>query len=379
MRTKLIAFTAALAVAGTFASTSAFARDQINIVGSSTVFPFATAVAEKFGQAGKFKTPKVESTGSGGGLKLFCKGVGTDHPDVTNASRRIKAKEFANCQKAGVKDIVEVVVGFDGIVVANAKGAADFSLTRKQLYFGLAALVPGKDGKLVANPNKKWSDIDPSLPDQKIEVLGPPPTSGTRDAFEELALGGGAKYGWLKELRGLKKGDAKIAEFAKQYNIPEKFLTKKGKPAKGKDVFKKIAYTVREDGYYIEAGENDNLIVAKLEKNKDALGVFGFSFLDQNKDKLKGSVIDGKEPSFQNIADGDYKVSRSLYFYVKKAHVGVVPGIKEFVAEFVSEGSSGQEGYLVEKGLIPLSAETFKANAKQALALIPMTGKEKLK
>ncbi|MGH1352921.1 MAG: substrate-binding domain-containing protein [Methyloligellaceae bacterium] len=380
MRIKLIALTAAVAVTGLVTSGSAFARDQINVVGSSTVFPFSTTVAEKFGSKGKFKTPKVESTGSGGGLKLFCKGIGKNHPDITNASRRIKKSEFDKCQKAGVKDIVEVVVGFDGIVVANSKKAVDFKLTREQLYLALAALVPGKDGKLVANPYKKWSEIDPSLPAQKIEVLGPPPTSGTRDAFEELALGGGAKkIAWLKELRGLKAGDKKIEELAKKHAIPAKLLVKKGKPAKGKDIFKKIAYHIREDGAYIEAGENDNLIVSKLEKNTNALGVFGFSFLDQNKDKLKGSVVDGDAPTFENIAAGKYKVSRSLFFYVKKAHVGVIPGIKEFVGEFVSEAASGDEGYLVSKGLIPLPAEKHKANATDATALKVMTGEEKLK
>ena len=376
---KIIALTAAVAVAGLFTSTASFARDQINIVGSSTVFPFATAVAEKFGQGGKFKTPKVESTGSGGGLKLFCKGVGLNTPDITNASRRIKKSEYEKCQKAGVKDIVEVVVGYDGIVVSNAKAAADFKLTRKQLYLALAAYVPGKDGKLVKNPYTKWNEIDPSLPAQKIEVLGPPPTSGTRDAFEELALEGGArKIEWIAKLRKAKAG-AEVAEFAKKYNIPAKWLKKKGKDARGKDVVKKLGRTVREDAAYIEAGENDNLIVSKLEKNTNALGVFGFSFLDQNKDKLKGSVIDGKEPTFENIASGAYKVSRSLFFYVKKAHVGKVPGIKEFVAEFVAESTSGNEGYLVPKGLIPLPADTFKANATAALALTPMTGKEELK
>ena len=357
-----------------------FARDHIWIVGSSVVFPYMTTVAEKFGSKGKFKTPKVESTGTGGGVKLFCKGVGKSHPDIGMASRRIKKKEFDKCQKAGVKDIIEIPFGFDGIVVANAKAAADFKLTRKQLYLALAAMIPGKDGKLVKNPYKKWNEIDPSLPDQKIEVLGRPPTSGTRDAFEELALGGGAKkIAWLKELRGLKVGDKKIEELAKKHGIPAEFLVKKGKPTKGKNVFKKIAYHIREDGAYIEAGENDNLIVSKLEKNTNALGVFGFSFLDQNKDKLKGSVIDGDQPTFENIASGKYKVSRSLFFYVKKAHVGVIPGIKEFVAEFVSKAASGDEGYLVPKGLIPLPAEKHKANAEAAIALKTMTGKEKLK
>lgn len=379
MNIKFVAVTAAVALAGGLMTSPAAARDQINIVGSSTVFPFATAVAEKFGQKTEFKTPKVESTGSGGGLKLFCKGVGAEHPDVTNASRRIKKKEFDKCQKAGVKDIVEVVVGFDGIVMANAKSAPALSLSRKQVYMALAANVM-KDGKLVANPYTKWSEIDPALPDSKIEVLGPPPTSGTRDAFEELAMGGGAKkVAILKELRGLKQGDKRIAEILKEIGADAKKYEKDGKLPKGKSIFKKLAYHIREDGHYVEAGENDNLIVSKLEANPKAVGVFGFSFLDQNADKIKGAKVDGEDPTFDNIAGGKYPVSRSLYFYIKKAHVGTIPGIKEYVAEFVSKGASGNEGYLVEKGLIPLPSDTHKANAEAALALKTMTGEEKLK
>ncbi len=380
MSKKIIAVSAAAAVAMTFAfAGAASARDQINIVGSSTVFPFATAVAEKFGNKSEFKTPKVESTGSGGGLKLFCKGVGAETPDVTNASRRMKAKEWKKCQEAGVKDIIEFKIGFDGIAMANAKAGIELQLTRKQVYLALAAMVPDKDGKLVKNPYKKWSDIDPSLPDTKIEVLGPPPTSGTRDAFEELALGGGAKkIGWLKELRGLKKDDAKIKELAEKHAIPADFLLKKGKPTKGKNVFKKIAYHIREDGAYIEAGENDNLIVSKLEANPNAVGVFGFSFLDQNSDKVKGAVVDGVKPTFEAISSGQYPVSRSLFFYVKKAHVGVIPGMKEFLAEWTREGTFGEEGYLVDKGLIPLPKADRDAAAKKAEELKTMTGEEKL-
>ena len=360
-------------------STAAIARDQINIVGSSTVFPFSTTVADKFGKKTKFKTPKVISTGSGGGMKLFCKGSGIDTPDIANASRRMKAKEWKKCQENGVKKITEVVIGFDGIVLANAKDAQTFSLTRQQIYLAVAKMVPGKDGKLVANPNKKWSDIDPSLPDAKIEVFGPPPTSGTRDAFEEIAMGKGAqKFKWIKELKGLKKGDPKIAELAAKHGIPAEFLLKKGKPTKGKNVFKKIAYHIREDGFYIEAGENDNAIVGQLVANPKAVGVFGFSFLDQNKAKIKGAHVNGEAPTFENIASAKYPISRSLFFYVKNSHVGSVPGIKEYVGEFMSDDASGDEGYLVDKGLIPLPEADRATMVKQATGLVPMTGEEKL-
>ena len=325
----------ALAAAAALAAGAASARDQIRIVGSSTVFPFSTAVAEQFGKTTDFKTPVVESTGSGGGMKLFCAGVGEEHPDITNASRRMKAKEHKLCMDNGVTGFTESVVGFDGIVVANAKGAPMFSLTREQLWKALAAEGP--------KPTK-WSEIDPSLPDIKIEVLGPPPSSGTRDAFEELVMQKGCKAAGA--------GDKKFC--------------------------KKAGSHIREDGPYVEAGENDNLIVSKLEANPNALGVFGFSFLDQNSDKLKGSVVEGVEPTFENIAAGDYKVSRSLYFYIKKAHVGVIPGIMEYVAEFISDGAAGEEGYLVDKGLIPLPADMFVSNAKSVMALEQLSA-DKLK
>jgi phosphate transport system substrate-binding protein len=371
---------AAVAAVVTMTSVPAFARDQISIVGSSTVFPFSTTVADKFGKKTKFKTPKVISTGSGGGMKLFCAGNGIDTPDITNASRRMKAGEWKKCQANGVKDITEVVIGYDGIVVANAKAAPTFKLTRKQLYLALGAMIPGPDGKLVKNPNKKWSDVDPSLPNSAIEVFGPPPTSGTRDAFEEIGLEKGCrKYDWVAKLRKLKKGDPKIAEIAKMYNVPESFLLKKGKPTKGKNIVKKICRHIREDGPYIEAGENDNAIVGKLEANTRAVGVFGFSYLDQNKARIKGSEINAKMPTFDAIADGSYPISRSLYFYVKNSHAGAVPGIKEYVAEFMSEDATGEEGYCLDKGLIPLPADARKAMVMQATGLVKMTGKEKLK
>ena len=317
---------------------AAEARDQIRIVGSSTVFPFSTAVAEQFGKSTSFATPVVESTGTGGGMKLFCSGVGEDHPDMTNASRRMKKSEFENCSKNGI-GITEVKVGFDGIVIANAKSGPDLSLSLEQIFLALAADIP-QDGKLVANPHTKWSDIDPSLPNQKIEVLGPPPTSGTRDAFVEIAMEGGCKtLAGAKEL-GLKK---------------------------------KACHAVREDGVYVEAGENDNLIVQKLEANPNAFGIFGFSFLDQNADKLKGAMVNGTTPEFEEIAAGNYPVSRSLFFYVKQQHVGVIPGIKEFVTEFTDENAWGPDGYLIDKGLIPLPDADRAAMAKQAQGLQPLS------
>lgn len=372
MKKLILSLVAAAAVTNV---SSASARDSISIVGSSTVYPFATVVAERFGKATDFKAPKVESTGSGGGMKLFCKGVGVATPDITNASRRIKLSEFEKCQKNGVKEIVEVLIGFDGIVLANAKGSAPMELSRKDIYLALAKLVPGADGKLIENPNKTWKDVNPSLPALKIEVLGPPPTSGTRDAFVELALEGGArKIADIAALRGMKADKVSdIEAVAKKLGIESAWssvVSKKGAKAKGKDLVKIIGRSVREDGAYIEAGENDNLIVNKLVANPNALGIFGFSFLDQNSDKVQGSVIDGQAPSFDAIASGEYKVSRPLYFYVKKAHIGTVPGIEEFLNTFVSEDVIGEEdGYLIDKGLIPLDADNFEAMSSSVKSL----------
>jgi len=332
IKTLTLAAAVAVGVVG-----AAEARDQIRIVGSSTVFPFSTAVAEQFGKTSSFATPVVESTGSGGGMKLFCAGVGEDHPDMTNASRRMKKSEFETCTKNGI-DITEVKIGFDGIVIANSKAGPDMSLTLDQVFLALAKEVP-MNGKLVANPYKMWSDIDASLPKTKIEVLGPPPTSGTRDAFVEIAMEGGCK---------------KVAG------------------AKELGLAKKACHEIREDGAFIEAGENDNLIVQKLEANPDAFGIFGFSFLDQNSDKVKGAKINGTSPEFEKIADGEYPISRSLYFYVKQQHVGVIPGIKEYVTEFTSENAWGPDGYLVDKGLIPLPDDARSAMMKQAQGLSPL-------
>lgn len=307
----------------------ASARDQINIVGSSTVFPFSTTVAERFGKSTDFKTPVVESTGSGGGLKLFCGGIGEGFPDITNASRRIKASEVEKCAANGVTEIIEAMIGFDGIVLANSRQTAAMEITTREIFLALAKDVPLADGTTQPNPYAMWNEINPALPAVKIEILGPPPTSGTRDAFAELALEGGCKtFDWIK---ALKKTD---------------------KPA-----YKALCHTIREDGAYVEAGENDNLIVQKLKANLNAFGVFGYSFLEQNSDIVQGSAVNGISPEFEAIADGNYPIARSLYFYVKKAHIGIVPGIEAFVAEFTDEDTWGDDGYLADKGLIPLGED----------------------
>lgn len=306
---------------------AAHAQDQIRIVGSSTVYPFSTTVAEQFGKTTPFKTPIVESTGSGGGLKLFCAGTDKKHPNITNTSRRIKKSEVNRCAKNGVNDIIEVKVGYDGIVIANAITAPLFKLGLRDIFLALAKDIPGPDGALQPNPHRTWRDVNPALPATKIEVMGPPPTSGTRDAFVELAMEGGCKT--FKSIKVLKKTDKKA--------------------------YRSICHTIREDGAYVEAGENDNLIVQKLVANPTALGIFGYSFLDQNTDKVQGSQINGQSPTFENIAEGQYPVSRPLYFYVKKANIGAVAGLQEYMAEFTSEAAWGPEGYLADKGLIPMS------------------------
>lgn len=378
MKSFVAGLLAVLAVSTGADSAQAANRDSVTVVGSSTVYPFATVVAERFGRSTRFKAPKIESTGSGGGLKLFCKGVGANTPDITNASRRIKKSEYDDCQANGVTEIVEVLVGFDGIAIANSKSAPVFNLSLQDVYLALAKDVPGSDGKLIPNPHKTWRDIDERLPAVAIEVLGPPPTSGTRDAFAELALGGGAKtIPALKKLRGLAAEDvdgikASMTELGLQPGLYTALTEKKGKPPKGKDIFKTVAYAVREDGAYIEAGENDNLIVQKLEANPSALGIFGFSFLDENGDKVQGSIIDGIQADFESIASGTYPVSRPLYFYIKGAHVGKIPGIKEFAMEFTSENAMGEDGYLTERGLIPLSDEELEQVQKAVSEMTPL-------
>ncbi len=312
-------------------ATYAQARDQIKIVGSSTVYPYATVVAEKFGKSGSFKTPVIESTGTGGGMKLFCAGVGENHPDITNASRQIKSSEVELCKKNGVNDIVEITVGNDGITFAQSVKAKDINFTKEQLWRALAKEVE-IDGKMVANPYKKWSDIASNLPDTKIEILIAPPTSGTRDAWNALVM--------------------------------EKGCTKKAIELLGN---KEKCAEIREDGAAIEAGENDTLIVQKLAANPDAFGFFGFSYLVSNKDKIKAASIEGVQPTLKGIQDYSYPIARPLFFYVKKAHVGVIPGIQEFLNEFTSSKAMGRNGYLTQVGLVPLGdseMKVVKSNAK---------------
>jgi phosphate transport system substrate-binding protein len=333
--TCTVAALATVAFAG-----DALARDQIRIVGSSTVFPFASTVVERFGQKTDHPTPVIESTGSGGGIKLFCAGLGEGTPDITNASRKIKDSELEACAANGVAEVTEVKIGYDGIVLANSRDTEPLQVTIGQLWQALAKEVP-VDGEIQANPHQNWSDIDSSLPDTKIQVYGPPPTSGTRDAFVELVMEAGCEE----------------SEAVTQLDETRKA---------------EVCATMREDGAFIEAGENDNLIVQRLSGNPDAFGIFGYSFLEQNMDSVQGSIIDGAEPTFENIASGEYPISRSLYFYVKNGHVGAVPGIEEYVAEFVSEDAVGPDGYLIDKGLIPLEEDELEQVREAALKLTPM-------
>ncbi len=317
-------------------------RDYVYIVGSSTVYPFATIVAERFGRASRHRTPKVESTGSGGGFKLFCDGVGVEYPDISNASRRIKDSELEACVENGVTDIVEIKIGYDGIVFANARGGPEISLTRRDIFLALAKSVPvAGTRELEANPNRFWSDVRPDLPRDRIEVLGPPTTSGTRDEFVELAMEDGCRqFEWLRELEA---------------SEPERFRL--------------ICHTIREDGAYVEAGENDNLIVHKLQSNPRAFGIFGFSYLDQNADKLKAASIDDVKPGFDAITTLSYPLSRPLYFYVKKDHVATIPGLSDFLAELTSERALGEDGYLVDRGLINLPLEERQLEAQNVAVL----------
>lgn len=322
MKSKLaILFAASLLIYSHVAN--AQARDQIAVVGSSTVYPFTTTVAEQFGRAGKFKTPKVESTGTGGGIKMFCNGVGPQFPDAVNASRAMKKGEFDTCVKNGVSEIIEIKIGFDGLTIAESKSGKFNNITKEQVWKALAKQVPDASGKLINNPYKTWNQIDASLPAIKIEVLGPPPTSGTRDSFHELFMEEGCSF-----------------------------------------ENKKQCHLIREDGAYIEAGENDNLIVQKLTANKNALGIFGYSFLEENEDRVKALKIDGIVPNFETISSAKYTAARPLFVYIKKAHIGVIPGLKEFAEEYVSNKAIGEEGYLSDRGLVSLdSSDLAKTRA----------------
>jgi phosphate transport system substrate-binding protein len=323
------------------------ARAGIWAAGSSTVFPFATRVAENFARTSGGAAPRVESLGTGGGIQAFCQGIGPNTPDIANASRPMKASEFELCRTNGVTDIVEIKIGFDGIVIATARTGNSFDFRLQDLYTGLAKDVPGGNGAFVANPATTWNQVNPALPNQRIQVYGPPPTSGTRDAFLELGMAPGAK---------LIPAMAAITD---------------------KDRFETLAHTLREDNVWVDSGENDNAIVQTLSRTPGSLGVFGFSFLEQNLDTVKPESIDGVAPTAETIADGSYPLARSLYIYVKKQHVGVTPGLEQFVMEFMSEASAGRGGYLQDRGLVPLPADQLTAQRAVATAMTPMTAPAK--
>ena len=330
MTFKTIASVAALAAAGALIATGADAqtRDQIRIVGSSTVFPFTQAVAEEYAGATGNPAPVVESTGTGGGMQIFCGGVGVDHADITGASRAMTQSEYELCQANGVESITEANIGFDGIAFASSVDAPEASFTLAQLFQALAAEVE-VDGEIVENPYTNWSEIDESLPDQPITVFGPPPTSGTRDAWVELVMEEGCE------------------EFEAIAALDD-------------DRKDEVCQRMRTDGPFIEAGENDNLIVQRLQQDENAFGIFGYSFLFENQDTLQGASVDGVQPSPETIGDGSYPVSRPIFFYIKNAHRGVIPGLEEFVTMYVDDGSIGPDGFLIERGLIPLSDERRK-------------------
>jgi len=343
MRNSIIlAGSAALALAGcqqqAGGGAAGGARDQIRVVGSSTVYPFTTAVAEQFARKNaNFKAPIVESTGTGGGMKLFCAGVGAQFPDVEDASRRIKQSEFDDCSKNGVKGIIEIQVGIDGIALAESKQGSSISLTPADIYKALAAEPYGKP-----QTAKTWKDVNPALPAVAIKVYGPPPTSGTRDAFAELILDKGCAAD--AATNAMKDKDA--------------------------DRYKSVCTKIREDGVYVESGENDNLIVQKLVANPDAVGIFGYSFLEENGERIRGISIDGVTPTYDTIASYKYPGARPLYIYLKQAHLAAVPGLKEFVAEYA--GAWGPDGYLTRRGLIAAPADVRASNADIAQKLTVM-------
>ncbi|MBK5910224.1 hypothetical protein CCR85_01790 [Rhodothalassium salexigens] len=389
------------------APADAQAREQIRVVGSSTVSPFASAVAEEFGRTSRFRTPIVEQTGTGGGLKLFCGGVGPTYPDVTNASRPIKASEVALCESNGVTDIIEIRIGSDGIVLANDHRGATLNLSLREIYLALAAFVP-VDGRMVANPYTRWSDIRADLPDTEIEVLGPPPTSGTRDAFNELAMGGGAAHVTTPVSLDLgvpaacRPGNTACQEARAagtlQWVAPNaadddfadvravRFDNLAAVEHRHPSVFEAIAHYIREDGRYVEAGESDNLIVQKLLSNPAAYGIFGYSFLEQNADELQAARVASEDatfvaPTFENIESGAYPISRSLFFYVKKQHVGSVPGIQQYMLEFLSDRQMGTpenfflDGELPARGLIPITGAARQTMIERAKNLATLDRK----
>jgi phosphate transport system substrate-binding protein len=346
--TSAIALLALGACGDNNSGSSQGARAGIWAAGSSTVFPFTTRVAENFARTSGGAAPRVESLGTGGGIQAFCQGTGPTTPDIANASRRMKKSEFEMCQKNGVTDIVELKIGYDGLVIATALDAPDYGFEGDDLYLALAKEVPGPNGSFIANPNTTWSQVNPGLPSSRIMVYGPPPTSGTRDSWLELGMAPSAKT--IPQLAALDESDS--------------------------DRFETLAHTLREDGAWIDSGENDNAIVQTLTRTPGSTGVFGYSFLEQNADSVKAHSVNGVMPTPETIASGEYPISRSMFIYVKKAHIGVTPGLKEFVMEYMSDAAAGRGGYLQDRGLVPLPAEELTAQRALATAMTSMASPE---
>lgn len=363
----------ALALSAGASGAHAQSRDSIRIVGSSTVFPFTTAVSENYGSTSGFRTPVVEATGTGGGMNLFCAGVGLRHPDITGASRRMLPTELDLCRRNGVTSITEIMIGFDGIVVTRGAGTPALDFERSELFLALAAtipmpvddsgeavfsadgeMLPGRDFNDVAayscdafipNPHRLWSDIANDLPADRIEVIGPPPTSGTRDSWIELGIQPGARQiECLDALRGSDRGR-----------------------------FEEVSSRLREDGPWIDGGENDNVIVQTIANSSTAVGVFGYSYLEQNSDRLVAATIEGVEPEYDDISEGVYPIARSMFMYVKNQHVAAVPGIAEWIEELTSEDAFGPFGYLADRGLVALPEARREEVREHARSLTPLT------
>lgn len=350
-------------------------RDEIHIVGSSTVYPFTTLVAEQFQNDTGNPMPVIESTGTGGGMILFCGGVGAEYPDATNASRRMRPGELELCQSNGINKVVEIQIGYDGIVLAGSTSSPQMDLSLREIYLALARFVPNKDGtSLIENPYTLWSEINPRLPQRPIEVLGPPPSSGTRDAFVELIMHPGAdSIALIKDLTNRSSG-MELRQFMEQIGIDPEIYDllnqRRGKAPDGADIAELLAGSMRQDGPFIEAGENDFLMIRKLVAHPGAMGILGYSFLGQNADLIQAHSIESVSPGFDTIANSSYRASRPLFVYIKADHVDdVVPGIREFLQEYVSEEAWGASGYLSGRGLIPLSPAERQSSASTAINL----------
>jgi phosphate transport system substrate-binding protein len=319
-------------------ASGAQSRDYVRVVGSSTLFPFTATVAETFGRQGRFKTPVVESVGTGTGFRLFCSGIGAATPDITDASRPIAAPESADCARNGVGKVVGIRVGLDGMLLVNARNAPTFALTREQLFLAVAKTIPLK-GRLIPNPYRRWNEISPRLPDLPISIYGPAPNHGTRDAFVALALMPACER--FDVIRALSVADRQ-----------------------------RHCQTVREDGAWIDVTGDYAVLFTRLVENPRALGVLGFSWFERNRDRIKAASIDGVLPTAESIGAWTYPLSRPLFIYVKQAHVGLIPGLAEFVQEFVSDGAIGPRGYLVERGLMPLPAAWLQVERAKAKRLL---------